>query len=41
MKRSATGTTVTIPKAEDSFASWLADRMPDLMREFEDQSRSG
>jgi ParB family chromosome partitioning protein len=38
MKSSASGTTVAIPKAEDAFARWLADRMPDLMREYEHQA---
>jgi len=38
MKNSASGTTVTIPKAEDAFARWLAERMPDLMREYEHQT---
>lgn len=34
MKSTASGTTVTIPKKENSFARWLAERMPELMREF-------
>jgi ParB family chromosome partitioning protein len=38
MKSSSVGTTVTIPKAEDAFARWLAGRMPDLMREYEHQA---
>ncbi|SEI14598.1 chromosome partitioning protein, ParB family [Rhizobium tibeticum] len=37
MKATSSGTTVTIPKKETAFAHWLADRMPDLMREY-DQS---
>lgn len=38
MKASQSGTTVTIPKKEDSFARWLAERMPGLLQEYEDQS---
>ncbi|CAN7770318.1 plasmid partitioning protein RepB [Rhizobium leguminosarum] len=38
MKSSTSGTTVTIPKAEDAFARWLAGRMPELMREYEHQT---
>lgn len=34
MKSNSSGTTVTIPKKEASFARWLAERMPELMREF-------
>lgn len=35
MKSSSSGTTVIIPKEEVAFARWLADRMPDLMREYQ------
>lgn len=38
LKTSPSGTTVTIPKKEDAFARWLANRMPDLMREYENQA---
>jgi len=38
MKTSASGTLVTIPKKEDLFAQWLVKRMPDLMREYKDQT---
>lgn len=34
MKSTLSGTTVTIPKKENSFARFLAERMPELMREF-------
>lgn len=34
MKSTLSGTTVTIPKKESGFAQWLAERMPELMREF-------
>ena len=34
MKPNLSGTTITIPKTETSFAQWLAERMPELMREF-------
>ncbi|WP_075293093.1 plasmid partitioning protein RepB [Pararhizobium arenae] len=34
MKSTASGTIVTIPKKEQVFARWLAERMPELMREF-------
>lgn len=34
MKSTLSGTTVTIPKKENEFARWLAERMPDLMQEF-------
>lgn len=37
MKSTPSGTTVTIPKQEAAFARWLAERMPELMREY-DQS---
>ncbi len=40
MKTSSTGTTVMIPKKEDAFARWLAHRMPDLMREYDNQAGS-
>lgn len=35
MKNSPAGTTVTIPKKEEAFARWLAERMPDLLLEYE------
>lgn len=38
MKTSSSGTTVTIPKKEDAFARWLADRMPELVREYSNQT---
>lgn len=34
MKSTSSGTTVTIPRREKGFAQWLAQRMPELMREF-------
>ena len=34
MKSTLSGTTVTIPKKENAFALWLAERMPELVREF-------
>lgn len=34
MKSTSSGTTVSIPKKENTFARWLAKRMPELMREF-------
>lgn len=34
MKSTLSGTIVTIPKKEQVFARWLAERMPELMREF-------
>ena len=34
MKDTLSGTIMTIPKQEKVFARWLADRMPELMREF-------
>lgn len=34
MKSTSSGTTVTISKKENGFARWLAERMPELMREF-------
>jgi ParB family chromosome partitioning protein len=37
MKSSSTGTTVTIPKKQDAFARWLAERMPELVREYDHQ----
>lgn len=40
LKTSPSGTTVTIPKKEDNFARWLAERMPDLMREYDNQAAS-
>ncbi|WLE01022.1 plasmid partitioning protein RepB (plasmid) [Agrobacterium leguminum] len=39
MKRAPSGTTITISKTEDAFAQWLADRMPDLLRDFDNQVR--
>lgn len=38
MKSSASGATITIPKKEEAFARWLADRMPALKREYDHQS---
>ncbi|KJF65297.1 plasmid partitioning protein RepB [Rhizobium nepotum] len=38
MKRSSSGTTITIPKKEDAFARWLAERIPELVREYVHQS---
>ncbi|MCJ9670065.1 MULTISPECIES: plasmid partitioning protein RepB [unclassified Neorhizobium] len=38
MKNSSSGTTLTIPKKEDGFARWLAERMPELVREYDHQS---
>ncbi|MDI5929416.1 plasmid partitioning protein RepB [Rhizobium leguminosarum] len=38
MKSSSSGTTITIPKKEDAFARWLAERMPELVREYDHQS---
>jgi ParB family chromosome partitioning protein len=38
MKESSSGTTITIPKKEDAFARWLAQRMPELVREYDHQS---
>lgn len=38
MKSSSSGTVVTIPRKEDHFAQWLANRMPDLMREYENHA---
>ncbi|NGO66704.1 plasmid partitioning protein RepB [Rhizobium daejeonense] len=35
MKTTSAGTTVTIPKNETAFAHWLAERMPELMREYD------
>ena len=40
MKRTSSGTTMTISKQEDAFAQWLAERMPDLLREFSDKHGS-
>lgn len=37
MKETASGTTLTISKQERAFARWLAQRLPDLLREY-DQS---
>lgn len=34
MKSTQSGATLSIPKKEDTFARWLAERMPELMREF-------
>jgi len=38
MKSSFSGTTITIPKKEDAFARWLAERMPELLQEYDHQS---
>lgn len=38
MKSTSSGATVTIPKKETAFAQWLASRMPDLMREYQQSS---
>ncbi len=38
MKESSSGTIITIPKKEDAFARWLAERMPELVREYDHQS---
>ncbi|NEH46626.1 plasmid partitioning protein RepB [Rhizobium leguminosarum] len=38
MKRSSSGTVVTIPNKEDAFARWLAKRMPELVQEYGNQS---
>jgi ParB family chromosome partitioning protein len=38
MKTSSSGTVVSIPRKEDAFARWLAERMPDLMREYDNQT---
>jgi ParB family chromosome partitioning protein len=38
MKNSSSGTTITIPKKENAFARWLAERMPELVREYDHQS---
>ncbi len=40
MKQTSSGTTMTIPKQEDAFAKWLAERMPDLLQEFSQQHGS-
>jgi ParB family transcriptional regulator, chromosome partitioning protein len=40
MKNTSTGMTVTIPRKERAFARWLAERMPDLLREYNHQDRS-
>lgn len=37
MKSTSSGATVTIPKQELAFARWLAERMPDLLREYNHQ----
>lgn len=37
MKNTSSGTTVTIPKQEQAFARWLAERMPELLREYNHQ----
>jgi ParB family chromosome partitioning protein len=39
MKDSGSGMTVSIPKKEEAFARWLAERMPDLLREYDHQVR--
>ncbi len=38
MKSNSAGTTVSIPKQERAFARWLADRMPDLLSEYNNRS---
>lgn len=38
MKTSAAGSVVTIPKKETQFAQWLAGRMPELIKEYEDSA---
>ncbi|HEY0123863.1 MAG TPA: plasmid partitioning protein RepB [Rhizobium sp.] len=38
MKGSLSGTTLIIPRKEEPFARWLAERMPVLMREYDQQS---
>lgn len=38
MKSASTGTTVIIPKKQDAFARWLAERLPELVREYDKQS---
>jgi ParB family transcriptional regulator, chromosome partitioning protein len=40
MKTSSSGTAISIPKKEDAFARWLADRMPELVREFSNRTGS-
>ncbi len=40
MKRTSSGTTMTIPKQENAFAQWLTERMPDLLREYSSQQDS-
>lgn len=35
MRSASSGTTLIIPKEEKAFARWLAERMPDLMREYD------
>lgn len=38
MKTTTSGVVVSIPKQEKHFAEWLANRMPDLIREFDEHS---
>ena len=38
MTSNSAGTTVSIPKQERAFARWLADRMPDLLSEYNNRS---
>lgn len=38
MKNSISGTTITIPKREEAFGRWLAERMPELMREYDHEA---
>ncbi|WFU07354.1 plasmid partitioning protein RepB (plasmid) [Rhizobium sp. CB3171] len=40
MKSTSAGTTVIIPKKETAFARWLADRMPELVREYQQSTDS-
>lgn len=38
MKSTASGVVMTIPRQETHFAEWLANRMPDLLKEFDERS---
>lgn len=40
MRSTPAGTTMSIPKQEHAFARWLANRMPELMREYEGQGEA-
>lgn len=40
MKSTASGALITIPKEETKFAEWLANRMPDLLQEFDARSQN-